>query len=135
IGGQVFRTGRPFVVDDYDAFEGHAEVFEGKVGAGVGVPLTVAGRVVGVLGLASGTTERVFRQPEVDALTKFAQLASIALENARLHEQALSPRDPVTGLPTRETLIQRVVEALAVPIVGEEREPVAVMLIDLDRFE
>ncbi|MEA2548031.1 MAG: hypothetical protein QOE42_629, partial [Chloroflexota bacterium] len=135
IGGMVFRTGRPFVVDDYDAFEGRSAVFEGKVGAGVGVPLTVAGRVVGVLGLASGTTERVFRQPEVDALTKFAQLASIALENARLHEQALSPRDPVTGLPTRETLIQRVVDSVAMPAVGLERLPVAVLLLDLDRFE
>jgi len=135
VGGHVFRTGRPFAVDDYDAFEGRSPVFEGKIGACVGVPLTVGGRVVGVLGLASGTTERVFRQPEVDALTKFAQLASIALENARLHEQALSPRDPVTGLPTRETLIQRVVDALDVPLVGAERHPVAVLLLDLDRFE
>ncbi|MEO8272845.1 MAG: EAL domain-containing protein, partial [Chloroflexota bacterium] len=135
IGGEVFRTGRPFVVDDYDAFANHSPVFSGMVGAGVGVPLTVGGRVVGVLGLASGTTERVFRQPEVDALTKFAQLASIALENARLHEQALSPRDPVTGLPTRETLIQRVVDALSMPLAGASREPVAVVLLDLDRFE
>jgi diguanylate cyclase (GGDEF)-like protein/excisionase family DNA binding protein len=134
IGGQVFRTGRPFVVDDYDSFEGHAPVFTGKVGAGVGVPLTVGGRVVGVLGLASGTTERVFRQPEVDALTKFAQLASIALENARLQEQAHSPRDPVTGLPTRETLIQRVSDVL-VPLPGKSRDPVAVILLDVDRFE
>ncbi|HYK94308.1 MAG TPA: EAL domain-containing protein [Candidatus Dormibacteraeota bacterium] len=135
VGGHVFRTGRPFAVDDYDAFEGRSPVFEGRIGACVGVPLTVGGRVVGVLGLASGTTERVFRQPEVDALTKFAQLASIALENARLHEQALSPRDPVTGLPTRETLIQRVVDAVAKPLVGAERLPIAVLLLDLDRFE
>ena len=135
IAGQVFRTGRPFVIDDYDAFESHATQFAGKVGAGVGVPLTVGGRVVGVLGLASGTTDRVFRQPEVDALTKFAQLASIALENARLHEQALSPRDPVTGLPSRETLIQRVVDALSQPAVGIVPEPVAVVLLDVDRFE
>ncbi len=135
IAGQVFRTGRPFVIDDYDGFEGHATQFAGKVGAGVGVPLTVGGRVVGVLGLASGTTERVFRQPEVDALTKFAQLASIALENARLQEQALSPRDPVTGLPTRETLIQRVVDALSMPPAGSPRDPVAVLLLDVDRFE
>jgi diguanylate cyclase (GGDEF)-like protein/excisionase family DNA binding protein len=135
IGGLVFRTGRPFVVDDYDSFDGASSEFRGKVGAGVGVPLTVSGRVIGVLGLASGTTERVFRQPEVDALTKFAQLASIALENARLHEQALSPRDPVTGLPTRETLIQRVVEALAPGPSGVERAPVAVLLLDVDRFQ
>jgi diguanylate cyclase (GGDEF)-like protein/excisionase family DNA binding protein len=135
IGGTVFQTGRPFVVDDYDAFEGHSSTFTGMVGAGVGVPLTVGGRVVGVLGLASGSTDRVFRQPEVDALTKFAQLASIALENARLQEQALSPRDPVTGLPTRETLIQRVVDELSAPPAGTTAEPVAVILMDLDRFE
>jgi diguanylate cyclase (GGDEF)-like protein/excisionase family DNA binding protein len=135
VGGHVFRTGKPLVVDDYDAFERAAEVFKGKVGAVVGVPLTIGGRVVGVLGLASGTTERVFRQPEVEALQRFAQLASIALENARLQEQALSPRDPVTGLPTRETLIQRVVDALNPNALGADRAPVAVILIDVDRFE
>ena len=135
VGGHVFRTGKPFVVDDYDAFEGAADYFKGKVGACVGVPLTISGRVIGVLGLASGTTERVFRQPEVDALQRFAQLASIALENARLQEQALSPRDPVTGLPTRETLIQRVVDALNPNALGADRAPVAVVLIDVDRFE
>jgi diguanylate cyclase (GGDEF)-like protein len=135
VGGHVFRTGKPLVVDDYDAFEGAADIFRGKVGAVVGVPLTIGGRVIGVLGLASGTTERVFRQPEVDALQRFAQLASIALENARLQEQALSPRDPVTGLPTRETLIQRVVDALNPNALGADRAPVAVILIDVDRFE
>ena len=139
IGGMVFRTGEPFVVDDYDAFDGAAEEFRGRAGAGVGVPLTVSGQVVGVLGLASGSTERVFRQPEVDALMKFAQLASIALENARLQEQALSPRDPVTGLPTRELLTQRVVDALAAPPTGgspaETPRSVAVLLLDVDRFE
>jgi diguanylate cyclase (GGDEF)-like protein len=135
IGGQVYRSGRPFVVDDYDKFENHSPAFIGRIGAAVGVPLTVGGRVVGVLGLASGTTDRVFRQPEVDALTKFAQLASIALENARLQEQAMSPRDPVTGLPTRETLIQRVVDQLAAPPLGVSPAPVAVVLLDVDRFE
>jgi diguanylate cyclase (GGDEF)-like protein/excisionase family DNA binding protein len=135
VGGRVFRTGKPVVVDDYDTLEDGAPDFVGRVGAVVGVPLTVGGRVVGVLGLASGTTDRVFRQPEVDALTKFAQLASIALENARLHEQALSRRDPVTGLPTRETLIERVVGALSPPPIGAERDPVAVVLLDVDRFQ
>ena len=135
VGGHVFSSGKPFAVDDYDAFEGADATFKGKVGACVGVPLTIAGRVVGVLGLASGTTDRVFRQPEVDALQRFAQLASIALENARLQEQALSPRDPVTGLPTRETLIQRVVDALNPAAPVADRGPVSVLLLDVDRFE
>ena len=135
VGGKVFTTGEPVVVDDYDAYPGALPEYLGKVGAVVGVPLRVGGRVVGALGLSSGTTERVFRQPEVDALTRFAQLASIALENARLQEQALSPRDPVTGLPTRETLIQRVVDQLAAPPAGVSPDPVAVVLLDVDRFE
>jgi diguanylate cyclase (GGDEF)-like protein/excisionase family DNA binding protein len=135
MGGRAFRTGKPVVVDDYDTWEGRSEAFIGKMGAGVCVPLSVAGRVVGALGLASSSNERVFRQPEVDALMRFAQLASIALENARLQEQALSPRDPVTGLPTRETLIQRVVDALAQGPTGAPRLPVAVLLLDVDRFE
>jgi len=133
VGGRVFTTGKALVVDDYDSFEGAHPRWVGRVGSVVGVPLHVGGRVVGVLGLASGATERAFRQPEVDALTRFAQLASIALENARLHEQALSPRDPVTGLPTRETLIQRAVDALNP--ASTDRFPVAVLLIDVDRFE
>jgi diguanylate cyclase (GGDEF)-like protein/excisionase family DNA binding protein len=135
MGGRAFRTGKPVVVDDYDTWEGRSEAFIGKMGAGVCVPLSVAGRVVGALGLASSSNERVFRQPEVDALMRFAQLASIALENARLQEQALSPRDPVTGLPTRETLIQRVVDALGQGPTGAPRLPVAVLLLDVDRFE
>jgi len=135
IGGEVFRTGKPFAVDDYDSFGGHAVEYRGMVGSGVGAPLILDGRVVGVLGLASGTTQRVFRQPEIDALARFAQLASIALENARLHEQALTPRDPVTGLPSREVLVQRIVDALAVPPVGTAPEPVSVMLLDVDRFQ
>jgi diguanylate cyclase (GGDEF)-like protein len=135
MGGEVFRTGRPFAVDDYDAFVGHSPDYTGVVGAGVGVPLTVGGELVGVIGLASGTTSRVFRQPEIDALARFGQLASIALENARLQEQILSPRDPVTGLPSRETLIQRIVEALAPVAAGEQAEPSSVVLLDLDRFQ
>lgn len=136
MSGHVFRTGEPLSVDDYDAFEGALLEFVGRVGAAVSVPLTINGRVAGVLGLASGTRERVFRQPETDALSRFAQLASMALENARLHaQQAGEPRDSVTGLPTRETLLQRAIDALAIPAAGHERRPVAVVLLDVDRFQ
>ncbi|HEX5240941.1 MAG TPA: EAL domain-containing protein, partial [Candidatus Limnocylindrales bacterium] len=135
IGGEVFRTGQPFSVEDYDAFVGRSTDYIAIVGAGMGVPLTVGGEIVGVLGLASGTTSRVFRAPEIDALARFAQLASIALENARLQEQISSPRDPVTGLPSRETLLQRIVDAVAPPAAGEAAEPVSVVLLDLDRFQ
>jgi diguanylate cyclase (GGDEF)-like protein len=135
IGGRVFRTGQPFAIDEYDSWAEASPQFAGELGAAVGVPLSVSGRVIGVLGLASAPSERIFRQPEIDALARFAQLASIGLENARLHEAAEHARDSVTGLPSREILLQRIVDALAAPPAGDDPRPVSVVLLDVDRFQ
>ena len=111
VAGTVYRTGRAFGVDDYDAFAGRsgdlpAETF----GSVVGVPLTSGGTVVGVIGLASGGSVRAFGPPEMAALGRFAQLASIALDNTRLAEAARQGTlyDAVTGLANRELLMDRV---------------------------
>ena len=56
LAGEVYRTGRPVNVDDYHAFTGRSPDFDGtSIGAVLGVPLTSKGRVVGVIGLASGS--------------------------------------------------------------------------------
>ncbi len=87
VGGQVWATGRPVVVDDYDAFEDRDPGLPtGLFGSVIGVPLTSGGEVKGVLGLASGDAAWVFGEREVAALQRFAQLASIALDNAHLFE-------------------------------------------------
>jgi diguanylate cyclase (GGDEF)-like protein len=137
LAGTVYRTGRPVAVDDYGSFAGRSPVFDGpQTGAVVGVPLSSGGQVVGVIGLASGPTERSWREPEVDALHRFAQLASIALQNAQLQEAARhDPVDPVTGLPAREILLRRIDDALVVDPAAGEPTPVAVILLDVDRFK
>jgi diguanylate cyclase (GGDEF)-like protein len=149
--GTVWETGRPILVDDYDAFTGRRpDLPTGKFGAIVAVPLTDEGRVVGVIGLASGSRGQVFGGREVAALERFAQLASIALANARLFDAAqrdLDQRhsaeerlarqalyDAVTGLPNRVLLMDRVRHALASGRVGDAA-PIAMLIIDLDRFK
>ncbi len=53
-----------------------------------GVPLTSAGRVVGVIGLAHLHEDAAFSERDIAQLDGFAQFASLAIEHARLHEAA-----------------------------------------------
>ncbi|HEX7471878.1 MAG TPA: diguanylate cyclase [Candidatus Limnocylindrales bacterium] len=149
--GLVWQTGRPLTIDDYDAFFGRRlDLPAGTFGAVVAAPLTDEGRVVGVIGLASGSTERVFDGREVAALERFAQLASIAFANARLFDAALRDLDErrtmqerlsrgalyddVTGLPNRVLLEDRIGHALTSGRV-DGSESIAVMIVGLDAFD
>lgn len=97
LAGKVWHDGQPIVVDDYDAWPDRLSSLDHNViRAAVGVPLTrteapgaSAPRTVGVIGLAyDAESDQAFDQDEVELLGRFAQLASIALDNARLHTAA-----------------------------------------------
>jgi PAS domain S-box-containing protein len=114
--GQVWQTGQLIVVDDYDTWPERAAKFGyNVVGAAVGLPLTSGGQVVGVLGVASSPgSQRKFSQPEIELLSGFAQLASIALDNARLYtaaQQELVERQrAVEALQESEERYRRLIE-------------------------
>ncbi|MEA2517982.1 MAG: hypothetical protein QOF49_62, partial [Chloroflexota bacterium] len=137
LSGLVWREGRAVAVDDYDAWLDRASDMPTRMfGAVVGVPLTSGGRNVGVIGLASGTTERTFSARDIGALSRFAQLASIALDNAHLFAAAQRGAlyDPITGLPNRELLSDRVAHSLEWNRESDP-DPIAQILLDLDRFK
>ncbi len=93
--GRVWLTGEALAIADYDAWEGRSPQHPpGLVRASVAVPLRSDDRVVGVVGLAYGAeTQRAFSPDEVELLASFAQLASIALDNAQLLERERTARD------------------------------------------
>ena len=97
LAGRVWQTGQPLVIKDYDSWRGRSSSLEYNLfGSTVGVPLTRTWRTLesglqtaGVIGLAyDATSDRMFGDAEVELLSRFAQLASIALENARLYQEA-----------------------------------------------
>jgi GAF domain-containing protein len=92
--GLVAQSGAPYFTEDYQADDRfvHRDYIDSavegeQIRAILGVPLTVEGHVIGAL-LAVHRTVRPFPAGEVALLTSFAAHAAIALENARLFEQA-----------------------------------------------
>jgi PAS domain S-box-containing protein len=89
LAGRAWERGEPVVIEDYDTWEGRAPGFaRGVLHAGMAVPLTSGGEVVGVIGIAHVEAGPRFAEEEVRLLSRFAQLASLALQNARLYEAA-----------------------------------------------
>ncbi|GIW05388.1 MAG: hybrid sensor histidine kinase/response regulator [Dehalococcoidia bacterium] len=90
VAGRVWATGKPFLVNDYENWEGalhhsrRVEVFDSLVG----IPLMSENELVGVLGLAQRPGKPGFSETDVEILSLFGQLASIVLDNVRLYAQA-----------------------------------------------
>lgn len=90
LAGKVWQTGQPLVIDNYDAWPGRSPGFARRViGSVIGVPLKSGPRVVGVIGIAydSGSSRR-FGDDKIELLSRFAQLASVAFDNAQLYTSA-----------------------------------------------
>jgi PAS domain S-box-containing protein len=99
LSGKVWETGRPLVVDDYPAWPGRSILGSQDVQAMVGVPLHSGEEFLGVIALASGKgSGRTFGDEEVELLSRFAQLAAIAIQNARLFEETQRQKQYSEGL-------------------------------------
>ena len=107
LGGLVVHAATPYATGDYrsdDRFV-HIAAVDGAVSdegihALLGVPLLLAGRVIGAL-LAGNRSPRPFPPEEVALATSLAAHAVVAIENARLFsdaQTALSELDQVTAL-------------------------------------
>jgi diguanylate cyclase (GGDEF)-like protein/PAS domain S-box-containing protein len=165
LAGKVWATGQPLVVNDYDAWTGRIRDFSyNAIRAVVGAPLKSGGRVVGVLGLAyDANTPRTFDAEAVDLLSRFAELAAVALDNAQLfsreqeraaqlhlanerlqaqiveieglHAQLREQaiRDYLTGLFNRRYLAETLERELAQ--AARDHAPLSIVLMDIDHFK
>jgi PAS domain S-box-containing protein len=89
MAGTVWATGETIVVHDYGSWaKGLPEFIDAGLKAAMGVPLKVGDTIIGVLAISHSETGWMFTQEQVSLMERFAALASLAIDNARLHEIA-----------------------------------------------
>lgn len=90
MGGKVWQSGQVLLVPDYRSWVGRlADRSLDALGGVVGIPLKYRGRIEGVIGLARTGPGEGFREEDVALLGHFADLATVALDKARLYADAL----------------------------------------------
>jgi signal transduction histidine kinase len=84
----VIETGTALIVNDYDNWEGKAQIFTGDPETrGVGAPLRWQDQIIGGILVMNDSSARLFDQDDMWLLSLFADLASIAVKNADLHSR------------------------------------------------
>jgi signal transduction histidine kinase/CheY-like chemotaxis protein len=88
--GTVAQTGEPLMIDNYRTWGKRAGVYEEEqpFTAILSAPMIWHGQVTGVIHVLHDVESRRFTQADLELLTLFANHAAIAVENARLYEQA-----------------------------------------------
>lgn len=140
LSGLVYKTGEIVVIDDYSRWENRIpEPFFDQVHSIAHVPLKVSDKVIGTFGVAYLTRERKFADQDIAFLSRFADLASIALKNAQLLNalaesekkmQKMAYHDALTGLPNRLYLKEYLDAEMEKAHDGEAAG--AILFIDLD---
>jgi signal transduction histidine kinase len=94
LGGKVWQKGEPIMFDDYQSWNGRTpQSVPEEIGAVAGVPLRSGSQITGVLGLAYDYgSSKTFGESEFEILTRFGELASISIDNARLYSDAMDAR-------------------------------------------
>ncbi len=89
LGGRVWQTGQPVLVEDYRSWEGRIDDASlDRLRSVIGIPLKFDRRVRGVIGLGHVEAGRRFHVQDVSLLERLGALALLALEKAELYEEA-----------------------------------------------
>ncbi len=86
--GEVWRTGKVFLVEDYRTWPGRInEPRLARMTTAISAPLRVAEEIIGVIQLSWKDSVYPLSPADIDAFEHFSMLASVALSNATLFAQ------------------------------------------------
>jgi signal transduction histidine kinase len=135
VAALIFRTGRPARVENYADAPGWVAEAARKMGwhSSVGAPITVAGRLWGVLAVFSKSERPLPRETE-QRLAEFAGLFATAVANSEAHEQLAQLADEQTALRRVATLVaegatpHRVFDAVRHEVARMFNAPLSILL-------
>jgi signal transduction histidine kinase len=88
LAGSVWESGETLVVQNYSTWDkGIPEFVKAGFSGVLGVPLKVGNTVIGVVVISYVEQGRVFKHEQIQLMERFAPLASLAIDNARLYER------------------------------------------------
>ena len=123
-------------LDDRTSIFARRELEDGAVetGALLAVPMVHMGMLLGVMNFQRPEVAS-FSAEEIELLTAVADLAATAVKNARLHAETvkLTMTDPLTGVPNRRHLFQR----MELELARAQRfgTSLALLMVDVDHFK
>jgi len=134
--GRLLWTGKTILVEDSREQQDIAsEVkLEHPFGSCAAVPLIVDQRPLGYL-YVDATDAGAFREPDLQVLRLFADIAGLAITKARLFEENLHLEriDRETGLEKYVPFLEKLEVAISRAI--EFHEPLSIMILDVDNFK
>jgi PAS domain S-box-containing protein len=95
LNGMIWETGESMIVNDYASWAGRPpQEDRHAIKSIAGVPILSGEETIGVIGMAYGLeSKNIFGEDEISLLNRFAQLASLALDNVRLYAAAQNARE------------------------------------------
>ncbi len=87
--GRTAETLQPLIIQNYSDWAERSQQYDiGDWHSVMVTPLTLGGRLVGVIEMTASDPQRIFNSSDLQLLTLFAQQAAVAVENARLYQDA-----------------------------------------------
>jgi diguanylate cyclase (GGDEF)-like protein len=140
VSGEVIESGKALMVEDVDLsglIPAPAER-RYKTKSFISYPISIGGRRIGVLNVTDKSGGGVFDEVDLSLLDIIGPQVALALERAEWQERAIefqlmSITDPLTGLPNRRYLEERLAEELN----RSKRYdyPMSFLMIDIDDFK
>ncbi len=140
IAGFVLDSGGSLLVEDIekDPRFGRRNYARYKTKSFVSVPLSIQGKVKGVINLSDKTEGGIFNEDDLNLIQSFINNAVIAIDRSLLFRQTeefkkLSITDPLTGIYNRRYLNSRLSEEIT--RYNRYKHPFSFLMFDLDGFK